>query len=75
GNSLGYYLLTGDKKPVEDLRNAAKAAISDAINDWIPAKPNLTAEQQTELKQKIQSLSQEQRQQIKQAVKDRASRS
>ncbi|MEZ8390058.1 DUF1542 domain-containing protein [Vibrio splendidus] len=75
GNSLGYYLLTGERKTIDDLRSAAKAAISDAINDWIPAKPNLTAEQKAELKQKIQSLSQEQRQQIKQAVKDRASRS
>ncbi len=75
GNSLGYYLLTGEKKTVEELRSAAKSVISDAINDWIPAKPNLTAEQKEELKQKIQSLSQEQRQQIKQAVKDRASRS
>lgn len=74
GNSLGYYLLTGERKTVEELRSAAKAAISDAINDWIPAKPNLTAEQKAELKQKVQSLSQEQRQQIKQAVKDRVSR-
>nr|WP_248399233.1 hypothetical protein [Vibrio cyclitrophicus] len=74
GNSLGYYLLTGEKKTVDELRTAAKGAISDAVNDWIPAKPNLTAEQKAELKQKVQSLSQEQRQQIKQAVKDRVSR-
>ena len=33
-----------------------------------------SAQQKAELKQKVQSLSQEQRQQIKQAVKDRVSR-
>ncbi|OCH13001.1 MULTISPECIES: hypothetical protein [unclassified Aliivibrio] len=75
GNSLGYYLLTGERETIEDLKIAAKGTISDAINDWIPAKPNLTEEQKTKLKDKARSLSQEQRQQIKQAIKDRATRS
>jgi hypothetical protein len=41
----------------------------------LPELDNSSAVQKAELKSKIQSLSQEQRQQIKQAVKDRASRS
>ncbi|OED72248.1 hypothetical protein A143_16515 [Vibrio splendidus ZS-139] len=41
----------------------------------LPELDNSSATQKAKLKQKIQSLSQEQRQQIKQAVKDRASRS
>ncbi len=54
GNSLGYYLLTGERKTVDELLVAQqRPVISDAINDWIPAKPNLTAEQKAELKLKF----------------------
>ncbi|WP_208746701.1 MULTISPECIES: hypothetical protein [Vibrio] len=71
GNSLGYYLLTGERKTVQELKDTAK----DKITEWLPTRPELTAEQKHELRSQIQSLSQEQRQQIKQAIKDRASRS
>ncbi|WP_192891422.1 hypothetical protein [Vibrio bathopelagicus] len=62
--SLGYYLLTGKKQSIDDIKDIAQEKVR-----------GLSDLQKQELKQKIQSLSQEQRQQIKQAVKDRASRS
>lgn len=64
------------------LNDIAKENIKDSINDRIGnIDPDFDLDididnlPSSELKQKIQSLSQEQRQQIKQAVKDRASRS
>ena len=62
--SLGYYLLTGKKQSIDDIKDIAQEKVR-----------GLSDLQKQELKQKVQSLSQEQRQQIKQAVKDRASRS
>ncbi|MEZ9896119.1 hypothetical protein BCU83_15805 [Vibrio breoganii] len=63
--SLGYYLLTGQKKGISELKGAAR---DKAVN--------MTEAQKAELRNKLQSLSQEQRQQIKQAIKSRvASRS
>ncbi|PML15439.1 hypothetical protein [Vibrio breoganii] len=63
--SLGYYLLTGQKKSISELKGVAR---DKAVN--------MTETQKAELRNKLQSLSQEQRQQIKQAIKSRvASRS
>ena len=49
--------------------------VLDFDNGAVPENSLLNTEHKSKLKAKIQSLSQEQRQQIKQAVKDRASRS